>query len=60
MYIEDEEHFLINCPTLHNTRKHYLDLIKRDCHNFVSLKSEQMLSWLMITEDKNLNLLVSK
>ena len=46
--IEDEEHFLINCPTLHNTRKHYFDLIKRNCHNFVSLNSEQKLSWLMI------------
>ena len=35
--IEDEEHFLINCPTLHNTRKHYFDLIRRNCHNFVSV-----------------------
>ena len=58
--IEDEEHFLIYCPNIHNTRKHYYDLIKRNCHNVVSLNSEQKLSWLMITEDKNLNLLVSK
>jgi hypothetical protein len=49
--IEDEEHFLINCPTLHNTRKHYFYLIKRNCHNFVSLNNKQKLSWLMITED---------
>ena len=46
--------------TLHNPRKHYFDLIKRNCHNFVSLNSEQKLSWLMLTEDKNLNWLVSK
>jgi hypothetical protein len=51
LLIEDEEHFLINCPTLHNTRKHYFYLIKRNCHNFVSLNNKQKLSWLMITED---------
>ena len=41
--IEDKEHFFINCTTLHNTRKHYFDLIKRNYHNFDSLNSEQKL-----------------
>jgi exonuclease III len=49
--IEDEEHFLIHCPTYYKERHILFNKAMIACANFSTLDSDQKFIWLMTAED---------
>ena len=49
--IEDECHFLLQCPKLEIERKVFLELISKEYKNFNSLDVNNKCIWLMSSED---------
>jgi hypothetical protein len=49
--IEDECHFLLQCPKLEIERKEFLELISKEYNNFNSLDVNNKFIWLMSSED---------
>ena len=47
--IEDECHFLLQCPKLE--RKEFLELISKEYKNFINLDFNNKFIWLMSSED---------
>ena len=58
--IEDEFHFLMNCPSLLNSRTKYFNMIKKIKTNFNKLSTEGKFKWLLSNENKELISLTSK
>ena len=51
--MEDEIHFVLSCSLYKNERKKMLDHIFQKFPNTVSLNDENMFTWLMSQEEKN-------
>ena len=58
--IEDEQHFLVKCPSLEIYRLPSFTLLQKHCKMFLSLNDEQKLVWLMSSEDKCVISVVAK
>ena len=58
--IEDEFHFLMNCPSLLNCRTEYFNMIKKINTNSDKLSTEGKFIWLLSNENKKLISLTSK
>jgi exonuclease III len=52
--IEDEEHFLTQCPSYSDDRQTLFRTVKVQCPQFDTLTNEQKLIWLMTTEDSHI------
>jgi hypothetical protein len=55
--VEDEIHFLLQCPVLENKRSEYIDYLNKVNKNFKSLPNKSKLIWLMSSED---NVIIKK
>ena len=55
--VEDEIHFLLQCPDLENKRSEYIDYLNKVNKNFKSLPNKSKLIWLMSPED---NVIIKK
>ena len=49
--VEDETHFLLQCPVLENKRTQIINNIKNVNTNFNNLPNKSKLIWLMSSED---------
>ena len=49
--VEDETHFLLQCPVLENKRTQIINNIKNMNTNFNNLPNKSKLIWLMSSED---------
>ena len=48
--IEDEVHFLINCPRYNAERTKLYSVVDTECPNFVLLNDQQKMCYLLTTE----------
>jgi hypothetical protein len=58
MQVEDEIHFVLQCPAYNNLRASLLQDIFN--HNLISSNDEQKFIWLMSSEDINTNKQLAK
>ena len=49
--VEDEKHFIVECPLYHNERKYLNMEISKTCGNFNTLDDNSMFLWLFTQED---------
>ena len=58
--VEDEIHFLVNCPRYEETRQHLYLSISLDNNNLSTLPDDQKCIWMLSQDDKLVNILLSK
>ncbi len=49
--VDDEKHFLLSCKHLEDKRNKMLNTTISKCSNFIKLKPDEKLIWLMNTEN---------
>ena len=52
MTIEDEFHFLMQCPRYSQIRSHFFSNIQTQCKNFPLLNSKLLFNWLLANSDE--------
>ena len=52
--VEDEFHFLLNCPLYSDIRHNFIDNIQRNCDNFHHLSEKNKFLWILTNEDNNI------
>ena len=52
--MEDETHFLFECPLYVESRVFFLRYMNEKCHNLQLLNNQNKLVWLMINEDTDI------
>jgi hypothetical protein len=52
--VEDETHFLFECPLYVESRVFFLRYMNEKCHNLQLLNNQNKLVWLMINEDTDI------
>lgn len=52
--IEDEEHFITQCPSYENLRQQLFLYVTKNCRNFANLDDKTKFTWLMTTEDNSI------
>ena len=52
--VEDEFHFLLNCPLYSDIRHTFIDNIQRNCNNFYHLSEKNNFLRILTNEDNNI------